>query len=87
MTSKELRKLSRKELIELFLTQSREYEQVKEELTRELERTRTELTRELDLTKRELQVTETAVEQLKLQLGIRDKQPEQTEQCEMPEAD
>ena len=68
MTSKELRKLSRKELIELFLAQSKEYAQVKGELTHQLEQTRTELSRELEVTKKEVQVSEMAIEQLKLEI-------------------
>ncbi len=65
MTSKDLKKLSRKELIELFLAQTRELESMKESLTSELEQTRSHLTHELELTKKELEVAEQMVAQMK----------------------
>ena len=71
MTSKELRKLSRKELVELFLIKSREYEAENEKLRAELETTRKELTHELELSRRELELADRTAEQLKAELDLK----------------
>lgn len=70
MTSKELRKLSRKELIELFLAHAIEAEKTKTDLTHDLEQTRKELTYELELTRQELELTKRTVEQLNTEIGM-----------------
>ena len=70
MTSKELRKLSRKELIELFLAHAIEAEKTKTDLNHELEQTRKELTYELELTRQELELTKRTVEQLNTEIGM-----------------